>query len=100
MSFGNRTAQALLNALFGKTSNFGALATAPAIYIGLSSTTPAEDGTNVTEEGAGGYARVLVVAASWNAATLADPSLLDNSVAITFAIATADWLSAANLHDR
>lgn len=97
MSFSNYTAQAILNSLFGKTSNFGALASAPAIYIGLSSTTPAEDGTGVTEPSGGAYARQLVVAASWNAATLADPSVVDNSVAITFPKATADWLAGANL---
>ncbi len=97
MSFSNYTAQAILNSMFGKTSNFGSFGSAPAIYVGLSSTTPAEDGTNVTEEGAGAYARQLVVAGSWNSATLADPSLIDNSVAITFPQATADWLSQANL---
>jgi len=97
MSFGNRTAQALLNSLFGKTSNFGALATAPAIYVAVSSTTWAEDGTGGTEPSAGAYARQLVNAAGWNAATLADPSLVDNNGAITFPQATADWLSAANL---
>ncbi|MFP3344634.1 hypothetical protein R0J87_19345, partial [Halomonas sp. SIMBA_159] len=32
MSFSNYTNQALLNSLFGKTSNFGALASAPTIY--------------------------------------------------------------------
>ena len=97
MSFFNRTAQAMLNSLFGKTSNFGALATAPAIWIGLSSTTPAEDGTGETEPSTGAYAREEVVAGDWAAATLADPSLIDNSAAITFTTATADWVSAANL---
>lgn len=97
MSFSNYTAQALLNSLLGKTSNFGALASAPAIYVGLSSTTPTETGTNVTEPSGGAYARVLVNAAGWNAATSADPSLADNVSAITFPTATADWLSAANL---
>ena len=97
MSFSNYTAQAVLNALFGKTSNFGALAAAPAIHIGLSSTTPNEDGTNVTEPSGGGYARVVTAAADWNAATLADPALSDNANAITFPTATADWLASANL---
>lgn len=97
MSFSNRTAQALLNSLFGKTSNFGALALAPTIYVGLSSTTPTEAGTNVTEPSGGSYARVATVAADWNAATSADPSVVDNANAITFAAATADWLSAADL---
>ncbi len=91
MSFGNRTAQALLNSLFGKTSNFGALASAPAIYVALSTTAPAEDGTNVTEPSGNGYARVLANAATWDAATLADPSLTDNATAITFPQATGAW---------
>lgn len=97
MSFGNRTCQAILNALFGKTSNFGALASAPSLHIGLSSTTPAEGGTNITEPSGGGYARVSVPAATWNSATLADPSLIDNASAINFAQASANWLSSANL---
>lgn len=97
MSFTNRTAQALLNALFGKTSNFGALASAPTIYVGLSSTTPTEAGANVTEPSSGGYARVATVAGDWNAASLADPSALDNANVITFPVATGDWLSGADL---
>lgn len=96
MSFSNYTAQALLNSLFGKTSNFGALASAPTIYVALSSTTPAEDGTNVTEPSGGSYARVATASTDWNAATLADPSLVDNANKISFPTATADWLSGAN----
>ena len=97
MSLSNYSAQALLNSLFGKTSNFGALASAPTIYVALSSTAPNEDGTNVTEPSGGAYARVSTVAGDWNAATLADPSLVDNLNAITFPKATATWLAGANL---
>lgn len=97
MSFTNRTARALLNSLFGKTSDFGVLASAPAIYVGLSSTAPAEDGTNVTEPSGGGYARVATLAADWNAATLADPSLIDNANVVDFGTASADWLAGADL---
>lgn len=97
MSLSNYTAQAILNAVFGKTSNFGALGSAPTIHMGLSSTTPGEDGTNVTEPSAGGYARVATAAADWNPATLADPSVIDNAEAITLAQATADWVGGANL---
>ena len=97
MSFGNRTAEALLNSMFGKTSNFGALASAPTIHVGLSSTTPAEDGTNVTEPSTGSYARVATAAGDWNAATDADPSVLDNLNEIAFPQATADWLAGADL---
>lgn len=97
MSFHNRTAKGLLDTLFGKTSVFGALGTAPVIHVALSSTTPAEDGTNITEEAANAYARDATVAGDWNAATSADPSLIDNLNAITYAQATGDWVSAANL---
>lgn len=91
MSFTNRTAQALLNTLFGKTSNFGALGTAPAIHVALSTTAPAEDGTNVTEQVGNGYARVVAAGGVWNNATLADPSLIDNSSAIDFPTPTGSW---------
>jgi len=97
MSFSNFTAQAMLNSLFGKTSAFGALATRPTVFVGLSSTAPTETGTNVTEPSGGGYARVSTAVGSWNAATSADPSLIDNATAITFPVATANWLAGVNL---
>jgi len=97
MSFSNRTAQGLLDTLFGKTSVFGALATAPAWWIGFSSTTVGEDASGNTEPSAGAYARITVAASGWTIASLADPSLLDNNAAITFVTATADWLAAANM---
>jgi uncharacterized membrane protein len=97
MSFSNYAAQAILNSVFGKTSNFGALGSAPTVYVGLSSTTPNEDGTNITEPSGGSYARVSTAPSDWNSATLADPSVIDNANEILFPQATADWLSAANL---
>jgi hypothetical protein len=97
MSLSNYSAQALLNSLFGKTSNFGSLASAPTIYVGLSSTAPNEDGTNVTEPSGGSYARISTTSGDWNAATSADPSVVDNASELTFSQATADWLSGNNL---
>lgn len=97
MSFSNYTAQAVLNSLFGKTSAFGAMNTRPTIYVGLSSTTPTETGTSVTEPSGGSYARVATAPANWNTATSADPSLVDNLNAVTFPAATANWLASANL---
>jgi len=91
MSFTNRTAQALLNSLFGKTSNFGALATVPTIYVALSTTTPNEAGTNVTEPVGNGYARVSTAAGDWNTATNADPSVVTNANAVTFPEASGSW---------
>lgn len=81
MSFTQRTSAAVLNYIFGNTSDFD---TQPTIHVGLSTTAPAEDGTNVTEPVGNGYARVAAAAAVWNAATDADPSVLDNGSAINF----------------
>lgn len=97
MTFTNRTAKGLLDSLHGKTSVFGALATPPTIYIGLSSTAPTETGTNITEPSGGSYARVATAAGDWNAATSADPSVTTNANAVTFPTATADWVSGADL---
>lgn len=90
MSFANRTSRGLLAGLFGKTTGnvFGALATAPAIHVALSTTAPAEDGSNVTEPVGNGYARVVTAAGDWNDPTLADPSLIDNANSIDFATPT------------
>ncbi|MGI9491969.1 MAG: phage tail fiber protein [Geminicoccaceae bacterium] len=88
MSFANRTAKGLLDYLFGKTSVFD---TQPTIHVGLSTTAPAEDGTNVSEPVGNNYARVAVAAGDWNAATLADPSLIDNSAAINFPTPSGAW---------
>lgn len=96
MSLTNYGAQNVLDAIFGdRAGTF----TVPwsALYVGLSSTTPAEAGTGVTEPSGGSYARVQVTAAIMDAATSADPSVKDNGTAITFPTATADWVSAANL---
>ena len=91
MSFSNYTAQALLNSLFGKTSNFGALASRPTIYVALSTAEPLEDGSGVAEPAGNGYARVATTPADWNDATLADPSVINNASAITFPQATGAW---------
>lgn len=92
MSFFNALAQDILDDLFGK----GAFSP-PTIYIGLSSTTPTEAGANITEPSAGAYARITTSAGDWNSATLADPSLIDNALALTFPQASADWLAGADL---
>ena len=93
MSFTNFLAAELLDHLFTD----GAYSPAATLYVGLSSTTPAEDGTNVTEPSAGSYARVAVTATEMDAATVADPSVKDNGSVLTFPTATADWLVAADL---
>lgn len=91
MSFTNYTCQALLNSLFGKSSNFGALASAPTVYVALFTTKPGEDGTGGVEVSGGGYARQSTAAIDWTAATLADPSEVSNANAIDFGTTTASW---------
>lgn len=97
MPLSNYTHAALLDALFGNTSDFGALGSAPTLHVGLSSTTPAQDGSNVTEPSGGSYARVATSASDWDDATSADPSVIANGTAIEFPTATADWVSGADL---
>lgn len=66
-------------------------------FVGLSSTTPTETGTNFTEPATGSYARVSTSAATWAAAVGGAPSTKANGAAVTFPQATADWVAAANL---
>ena len=66
-------------------------------HVGLSSTTPAQNGSNVTEPSGGSYARVATGASDWDAATSADPSVILNGNVVTFPAATADWVSGADL---
>lgn len=82
-------ANKLLDHQLGKTSY-----TMPTVYVGLSSTTPALAGTGATEPSGGSYARVTTSGATWNAAASGS---VTNATVITFPLATADWVSAANL---
>lgn len=82
MGFSIYTANALLNAMFGKTSDFGALASAPTVYLALFTS----EGS--TEVSGGSYARKSTAAADWNAAS---GGLIDNATEQAFPEATADW---------
>lgn len=88
MPLAKRTLAGILNSMFGETSIFGALATPPVWYVGLSSTDPS---TAVTEPAAGGYARVVTVATDWSVATVGF-TRIDNAAVLTMPTATADWL--------
>jgi hypothetical protein len=64
---------------------------APAnVYIGLSTTTPLDDGSNFTEPSGGGYARVAVPnnPANWPAAVAGSKQ---NANPVTFNEATLPW---------
>lgn len=92
--YGKRHAKESLNHTFGKTPD-----TTPAgvLYVSLHTGDPGEDGQTANEASGGSYARKVTSAASWNAATDADPSVTDNASAITFVTATADWSSASDM---
>jgi hypothetical protein len=93
MSFTNFLASELLDHLFTD----GAYSPPATLYIGLSSTTPNEDGTNVTEPSGGSYARVATTAADWAAATSADPSVKTTTAVKSFPQASANWVGGSNL---
>ena len=82
-------ANKLLEHQLGKTAY-----TMPAVYLALSSTTPALAGTGVTEPSGGAYARVATTGATWGTAAAGS---ITNAAAITFPTATADWATAANM---
>jgi hypothetical protein len=68
-------------------------------YIGLSTTTPNDDGTNFTEPTVGGYARVGLVndTVSWPAATTTSGvTKKTNGVKATFPNPTATWGSISH----
>lgn len=95
MSFTNFAARRVLNSFLGgaspSTPNFGALTGRPThIGAALDTGTPTEAGANFNEPpGADNYARVaLTVPGGFTVATDADPSLIENTSAITFAAAT------------
>lgn len=70
------------------------------VWVGLSSTTPTETGTNITEPSTGaGYARVEIdgTLTGWDAAVAGAPTTKSNAGTVTFPQATADWLAQANL---
>lgn len=60
-------------------------------FVGLSTTTPTDTGTNFTEPSGNAYARVSTAAADWAAAAAGDPSTKSNGNAVTFPQASGSW---------
>jgi hypothetical protein len=85
--------QAILNGVLQDPSYAGYVT----LWIGLSSTTPAEAGTGATEPTAGAYARVSTTATDWGPASGTAPAVKSNTAVKTFPQATADWVAGANL---
>ena len=84
--FTNAAEAALLDAIF---SVLGASGTD--LWLGLSTTTPAEDGTGVTEPSGNAYVRIPIVAADFAAATGGAPSTKANSGVLSWPAATGAW---------
>ena len=84
MPFVTAIRNALLDHVHGKAAY-----TMPTVHVALSTTTPAADGTNVTEPSGNGYARVTTSGATWGSASA---GAITNATAITFPTATgAGW---------
>ena len=82
MSLFRYAENAVLNSFFGKTSDFGALASRPTLWLGTSTTEPTNTATNITEPSSGnGYARVETSAGSWTSSTTGQ---IENAVDILF----------------
>lgn len=81
MSFSDYLENKLLDHVFGGTPY-----TAPAaVYVALSTTAPADDGTGVTEPAGGGYARQAATFGTASAGSIS------NSATVTFPESTAAW---------
>lgn len=89
MSFSNYLEEALLEHLAG-IDTF----TSPTIYLGLSSTTPEEDGSNITEPTGGSYARVETSSEDWE---INESGQLTNATLLQFPQASADWVDQSDL---
>ncbi len=85
-SFPDYLENRVLNHFFGATAS-----TAPAtLYLGLSTTTIADDGTNITEPSGNGYARVAVTNNSTNFPAASGGSK-SNGAIFTFPQASGSW---------
>lgn len=81
--FSNYAENAILNSLFGKSSDLGALDQQPTIYVALCTESPTDTSTGSTIEEAdyGTYTRVLTSASSWS---IASGGSISNATAILF----------------
>ena len=92
MSFGDFLENEILDHVFG-----GAAYTAPGtLYFAASSSDPGDDGSTGTFPSGGSYARVAMTNNLTNFPA-ASGGAKSNGVAIEWPVATADWLSGANL---
>lgn len=93
MGFSSYTSTAILNAMFGKTSDFGALSNAPTLYAALSNTDPIASG--VTEPSGNGYTRVATAVSDWAAAAGSSPVVLENANKVAFPECEDEWVDVS-----
>lgn len=88
MGASNYAEEAVINALFGKTSAFGTLSSRPTLYVALLTAAPSDTdtGSTIAEAAYTGYNRVATAPADWNAWSAGS---LSNAVDIEFGEATA-----------
>lgn len=88
-SFGDYLEKELLDHVFGNAA-YSAPAT---LYLALSTASPTDDGSGLTEPAGGSYARLAVAnnATNFPAATGTTPTLKSNGVQFDFITATASW---------
>ena len=83
---------AILESIVGKGNLFGSR-----VYLGLSSTAPKTDGTNITEPSGGGYGRVLVgltgTSETQKFGTVANDAI-SNATELYFPESTGSWGAA------
>lgn len=105
--FSDRSENAILNSIFGKTSDFGVLASAPTIYLALCTAAPndASTGSTLTEANYTSYARKQTSASDWgtasggsisNSGELAFPQATGGSSTVTH-VALVDASSGGNV---
>jgi hypothetical protein len=82
-SFSDYGENAVLNHVFGKNAY-----TPAAIFIGLSTSNPGEDGSGLNEPTGNNYSRVETSAADWTAAS---DGAVTNADGVNFAEATGNW---------
>lgn len=83
------TMAGLQNYLYGKTSVFDTQLTEWWVHLWI--TPPNTLGAGGTRVTAGDYSPVQTLAADWNSATAADPSVMDNANLVDFGTATSSW---------
>ena len=85
--FTDRTSQAILNHIVGKTAMFGL----PQAFVALFTAVGIDAGTGFTEVIGGGYSRASTVGGDWNTAAGSAPSTIANANPLVFPTASSAW---------